>query len=67
MINTWEYIKGNLDQLKTIPSPACAEENTRPEPARELFRSGATVIPVRKNEHGEYFFGEPRIKERVNF
>lgn len=67
MVNAWNYIQGNLDQLQLKDIPVSSEKNIFLELAQSLLESGAIEIPMQKNQQGECFFEEPKIVDWENF
>ena len=67
MVNTWNYIQGNLNHLQSADAAAFTESDILYELGRSLLESGAIEIPAHKNQRGEYFFGEPQIADTIKF
>jgi hypothetical protein len=63
MVNTWNYIQGNLDQLLPADVPIFMEKNILIELGKKLIESGTIEIPMQRTPEGEYFFGEPQIMD----
>ncbi|MCX5886117.1 MAG: zinc dependent phospholipase C family protein [Proteobacteria bacterium] len=64
MVNTWNYLQGELDQLPLRDMPVFVERNILLELGRSLLESGAIEIPMQRTSEGEYFFGASRIVGR---
>jgi hypothetical protein len=67
MMNTWDYLQGNQDQLQLKDMPVSPERNILLELAQSFLESGAIEIRVQKTEQGEYFLREPQIVDREIF
>jgi hypothetical protein len=67
MVNTWNYIQDDFNQLQLRDMPVCVESDILVDLGRRLLESGAIEIPVERTEQGEYFLGEPRIVDRQGF
>ncbi|HUT85064.1 MAG TPA: hypothetical protein VMX95_10470 [Thermodesulfobacteriota bacterium] len=67
MVNTWNYVQGELTQLQRRDMQVFQERNPLIELGQRLVESGAIEIPVERTEQGEYFLGEPRIMDRQDF
>ena len=67
MVNTWNYIQGELIQLQRRDVQVFPERNPLIELGQRLVESGAIEIRVERTEEGEYFLGEPRILDWKSF
>jgi len=67
MVNTWNYVQGELTQLQRRDMQVFPERNPLIELGQRLVESGAIEIPVERTEQGEYFLGEPRIVDEGSF
>jgi hypothetical protein len=67
MVNTWNFIQGDLAQFQPEDIHFFTEKNILCDIGQSLLESGAIEIPVQRTSEGECFFGEPQIVDTIKF